>query len=348
MSQCQGTYYDGQSSQPHDAILHKAEDADTFTLTLITSGDALIFRPSEVDIESPLGSGSPRTVRLPKGAKFYTENSAQLDTLNTHRKADWRNPHLWASALESHKQAILLSVVLLAAFLFVSYQYGIPAIADSVSKKIPHSVLVNMSQNTLDVMDKYAGFKPTELPEDRQAELTLLFKKLVAEIGDPNFDYQLVFRQFPPNALALPSGTIVFSDQLIEDLDSDLSILAVMAHEVAHVEERHGVRQVIRQASIALLVSLLLNDVSSVPAVLSALPELLLSSNYSRTFESEADQFSAEYLCAEYGTPEAMVDALEILQSYSSGEEIESAELISSHPLLEKRIEAIQHLRCDH
>ncbi|MEM7790066.1 MAG: M48 family metallopeptidase [Verrucomicrobiota bacterium] len=305
------------------------------------------FEAGAIDFDPPLGKTSPRTVRFPNGAKFYTEDSDKLDTLRGKYKVSFRNPQVLASLLENHRQAIVISILILAAFVFVAYKYGIPAVADSVAKKVPRSVLETVSDNTLETLDKYFGFAPSNLPEERRGELLATFDQLIFEIGSPEYSYKLEFRDIPPNAFALPSGTIIFSDSLIEELVTEEAIIAVMAHEVAHVEERHGMRQVLRQAGVAFLVSTLLSDVSSLPAILSALPELLISSGYSRSFESEADAYSADYLCHRYGSSQGMVDALERLQSLYGMAESESTEFISTHPLLSKRIEMLEELGCE-
>ena len=347
MTQCDGKYFDGLSAKPYTAVLSRNAGESHYRLTLAESGETLHFEAGALQADPPLGKNSPRTVRLPGGAKFYTTQSDELDMLGAAEGPQLKNPQVWASILEGYKHAILLSIALLLSILFLGYRYGIPIVADSVAGKMPQSVLQTISNNTLNVLDKYVGFEPTTLSIQRQAELRGFFDELTVQLGTPGYAYKLEFRDFPPNAFALPSGTIVFSDELIEELPTDNAIIAVMAHEIAHVEKRHGIRQLFRQAGVAFVLSTLLNDLSSAPALLSALPELLISSGYSRSFESEADLFSAHYLCEHYGSSQPMADALRTLQEMSGNMESESTELISTHPLLGKRIAIVEAVECE-
>lgn len=344
---CEGKYFDGLNAKPQAATLSREPGGSVYQLTLQATGESIDLYRNSVQIEPALGKGSPRTVRLPEGAKFYTTDSVALDGLTRWETPQWKNPQVCASKLEGHRHAILLSVLLLLAILFLGYRYGIPAAADSLASKMPQSVLRTISDNTLNALDTLVGLKPSTLSFERQAELQELFTELRYEIGSPGYEYKLVFRNFSANAFALPSGTIVFSDELIEKLPYDEAIVAVMVHEVAHVEARHGIRQLFRQAGVAFVLSTLLSDLSSAPVLLSALPELLISSGYSRGFESEADMYSAHYLCEHQGSLKPMADALRTLRDLFGEAESESTELISSHPLLDKRIEAVEALGCE-
>lgn len=49
--------------------------------------------------------------------------------------------------------------------------------------------------------------------------------------------------QIGANAFALPDGTLVVTDELVELAgDNDDEVLAVLAHELGHIHERHGLR----------------------------------------------------------------------------------------------------------
>ncbi len=67
--------------------------------------------------------------------------------------------------------------------------------------------------------------------------------------------YSLNFREggaIGPNAFALPSGTIILTDELVDIAgdDNDM-VLAVLAHEIGHVDKKHSLRQIYRAAGTA-------------------------------------------------------------------------------------------------
>ena len=54
-----------------------------------------------------------------------------------------------------------------------------------------------------------------------------------------------------PNALALPGGPIIITDDLVELLKDDDLILSVIAHEIAHIKERHSLQQIVEIAGLS-------------------------------------------------------------------------------------------------
>ena len=54
-----------------------------------------------------------------------------------------------------------------------------------------------------------------------------------------------------PNALALPGGPIIITDDLVELLKDDDLILSVIAHELAHIKERHSLQQIVEIAGLS-------------------------------------------------------------------------------------------------
>lgn len=97
------------------------------------------------------------------------------------------------------------------------------------------------------------------------------------------------------NAFALPGGNIYLFRGILESSESPDEILGVVAHEIAHVELRHGVQQLGRTLGIAFLSSMAIGaDVEGLEMTdnLEALGEIgstLLVLKYSRGFEREAD-----------------------------------------------------------
>ena len=97
----------------------------------------------------------------------------------------------------------------------------------------------------------------------------------------------------PANAFALPGGTVVMTDAIVQAAAdkgiSDDALVGVLAHEIGHVVHRHGMRMVVEQGVLNMGLGLALGDVSG---VVSTGATLLTSRAYSRSHEREADCYA--------------------------------------------------------
>lgn len=119
----------------------------------------------------------------------------------------------------------------------------------------------------------YAVFEPSRLGPDVQRRLRATFAELVAA-AEPETAVRLEFRSgraMGPNALALPSGIIVVTDELVALAASDQEILAVLAHELGHIEARHAVRSALQNSITPVLVATVTGDLTSVTALSATL-----------------------------------------------------------------------------
>ncbi len=135
------------------------------------------------------------------------------------------------------------------------------------------------------------------MSQQRQNELAMKFISYIPQYA--SFGITVEFRQgkeVGANALALPDGKIIFTDELVALSQNDLELLAIFVHEVGHVAHRHVLRRVIQDSLLAVLVLMMTGDVSSASSLVYAIPSLLLELSYSREFESDADDFAYEFL----------------------------------------------------
>jgi Zn-dependent protease with chaperone function len=104
--------------------------------------------------------------------------------------------------------------------------------------------------------------------------------------------HELKFRgggKIGANAFALPGGFVVLTDELVALAETDLEIIAVLMHELGHVEMRHTLRQTLQGALPGLLLAAMTGDVDSLA---SGLPAALMQLRYSRQMETEADAYA--------------------------------------------------------
>jgi Zn-dependent protease with chaperone function len=189
-----------------------------------------------------------------------------------------------------------------------------------------------------------AWLHPSKLPAQRQAELRARFDALAAQVAPALRRYRtyapplvLQFRSgLPPNAFALPGGTLVMTEALVQEAARqnlpDDALIGVLAHEVGHVMHRHTTRMIVEQGVLNVGLGLALGDVST---VVSTGASMLTGLAYRRSHETEADCFAAA-LMRQAGVPGApMADLLLAIEGKAGGEKLATPawmNLLSSHP----------------
>ena len=338
MLEFSGTYFDGRSSKAH-AVRVRFEGGE---LTL--QGESLELRLpfAQCVIAPPLGK-TKRTVRLPRDAVLETGDFTAVKELEecTGRNQGMR----LVDRLERQWRFVLASVVVLCASLWVFVQYGVPFAADQLAFVTPAAVLGQVGAQTMQVLDNTA-LQPSTLEAERQRQITRGFETLVKDIGGGQ-TYQLEFRDggsIGPNAFALPNGTIVITDQLIQLAGDDREILGVLAHEMGHVTGRHGLRGIYRGAGVMLLISIAAGDIASVTSLTSSLPALLVQTGYSRDFEREADEVSGKYMLRVWGTTKPLQTMLGRLSEGHEDDEGNLTGMLASHPGTKERIRNLKKL----
>jgi len=124
------------------------------------------------------------------------------------------------------------------------------------------------------------------------------------------------------NAFAVPGGYVYATRQLVNLMNNEAELAAVLGHEVGHVAARHSAR---RQAAaqrnqlggmgIAILSSILLGDSSLGNTIARGALQgsQMLTLSYSRNQELEADQLGIQYLNSAGYDPRAMATLLQSL-----------------------------------
>lgn len=95
-----------------------------------------------------------------------------------------------------------------------------------------------------------------------------------------------------PNAFALPDGTILFTDEMVQIAEQDDELLTILAHEIGHVIHRHGMRTLIQDSILGFALLAIAGDISGSSELFMGLPALLMERAYSREFEREADRYA--------------------------------------------------------
>nr|WP_295905862.1 M48 family metallopeptidase [uncultured Bdellovibrio sp.] len=137
------------------------------------------------------------------------------------------------------------------------------------------------------------------------------------------------------NAFALPGAEIWIYNGLLQKAQSPEEIAGVLAHEIEHVKQRHVLETIVRGTLLTSFLSLAAGDASGALLVDPQTAANLLSLNYDRDMESNADEGARQRLKAARVSTQGIINFFERNQKKG----IEIPKFLSTHPLSEERIQ---------
>jgi Zn-dependent protease with chaperone function len=355
-----GRWFDGRSSQARSVLvnLQAGSQGPCLRLHELTSnGRTLELGNAQVGWpESWSSSRAPRTVAV----DLHEHGSLEIDDV-----AGWQAALAAAGdrpALAQRMQTrlpVFLAVVLIAvAALGAFYRWGTPWAATQVTRQVPLEWETGLSQRALRDMDQ-SWLKPSKLPPARQTQLRERFDALAGQLEPRLQRYSgyaprlsLSFRSgLGANAFALPGGTIIMTDGMVEAAAKqglgDDALVGVLAHEIGHVVHRHTTRMLVEQAVLNVGLGLALGDVSSLVSIGGS---LLTGLSYRRSHETEADCFAAALMRKAQLPTEPMADLLMGMEKEHKAAPEDGATLgglLSSHPATALRAQQLKQGRLE-
>ncbi len=292
-----------------------------------------------LDVSARVGS-IPRRLTFPDGSVFETFDNDGVDRL----LAVGRRSRL-VPALEQFRPRLAAIVLLTIALAFSIYRFALPVMVEVAVAVTPPVVPQLISQSVFRSLDGTV-FEPSGLKPERQAAIADGFRSLTqltprgAAATPESPGYVLHFRKggaIGPNAFALPDGTILVTDELVELANDDEMVLAVLGHEIGHVDHEHSLRQLYRAAGVTALIMLVAGDIGSGTEDLLVQGSALLTLSHTRAAERDADRFSVEIMHRAGRDPAAIVRFFELLRD-KFGDNSEN-DFFSTHPATGDRIE---------
>lgn len=331
-------YYDGRSSA---RIPVSVQFSDSGDVTISGESLCLTIPFKRISIASRLGD-SPRSLFLPGGGKLETKDNDAIDAVCSHFATNrWQGV---LHQLEKHWLYVLPSLLFSIFFIWASVEYGMPVAAKWAAAGIPKNIERQLGEQTLSTLDDWL-FTDSLLDDARKNHIHSRFKAFTAR-SKLQYDYSLLLRnseKMGANALALPGGIIVVTDAFVDLAENDDQILAVLAHEMGHVEYRHGIRSMLQNSFTALLMIGLLGDVSSVSSLSATLPTVLVQNRYSRKFEQQADSYAVNLMKKQHIDIDQFIRILTLLTKTHHGSE--EFDYLSTHPAMGKRIDLIKSMQ---
>lgn len=242
-------------------------------------------------------------------------------------------PHLFtprAQGVESKRTVGAL--VALAWSLAAAFLIGIPYAADPMARAMPEKYRkqiadiswsqVNAFTQQCDDADEaaqilndlaYRIMEASNVPERDEIWIT---------IADAGF----------PNAFALPDNSIIVTDELIGMAENPDELVGVLAHEIAHIEHNHIMKNVVRQIGAGIFFDVVFGGAGAGQAIAIASVNLA-GLRYGRGDESDADSRGMDYLDAAGISTAGIARMFDRFQEYEKEAGVEGIPtMLSSHP----------------
>jgi predicted Zn-dependent protease len=172
-------------------------------------------------------------------------------------------------------------------------------------------------------------------------------KRITKAAGHHPYTFRFyVINNLHINAFAVPGGYIYIHSGLISRTKSSSELAGVIAHEIVHVKNRHMAQQVGKGTliNLAALAALFLSMGDPAVATSAAAINQTFQLKYSRDFERDADRFGAFYLYRAGYDARDMVAFFNLLLKEQLIYPMEIPEYLSTHPMTEDRISALDSL----
>lgn len=296
------------------------------------------FMRPDLKFEAPIGSAARRAT-LSDGTLFETDDHEAVQDLTGKNHGSTLH---WLEGF--HPRLILVLAGCIAGVWFI-WRYGLDIIAAAAVAMTPAPVAEAIDTGILQSLD-YAFAAPSTISVEEQERTREIFTRLLAEL-DPEerekFDFQLEFRAMDglgPNAIALPNGTVIITDRLLELFTAEDLRAGVIGHELGHVVEQHGLRQLYRSLGIAVLVALLAGDTGPIVEDIVLEGNAVLALSFSRESERAADAFGVKITQKAGYNPEGLIQFFD----YVASEYGDGSSWLSTHPSSSERVQEIRRM----
>ena len=256
-----------------------------------------------------------------------------------------------------------LTLALIAALAAAAVPFGhapaqpLPELGDAAGAAIAPQVERRIGESIM----REIRFRDQAYVDDAEVTdyLDNLGRRLLAAVPGARQDFEFFAVRDPAiNAFALPGGFVGVHTGLLVAAESESEVASVLAHEIAHVTQRHlarlfGAQQQMQLPSmVALAAAILLGGsrpdlaAGAAAAVQGGVVQQQLS--YTRDFEREADRVGFQTLAAARFDVRAMPGFFEKMQRYSRlADDGAVPSYLRTHPMTTERIADAQNRAAD-
>ena len=142
------------------------------------------------------------------------------------------------------------------------------------------------------------------------------------------------------NAFCLPGGFIFFTTGIIDALNTDSELAAVMAHEMIHADRKHSLRMAADTDKVTLgaLAVMILSGGAAAPVILAQVAQVAVTSAYTMELEAEADRLGLDALIKAGYSATGMITLFERFIAEEYKQPIHEYGIYMNHPESPKRL----------
>lgn len=311
----QGRFHDGRTTAAHLVEVTAADGA----LSFAAEGQRFTWPLADLDVEE-LG-GRARLAPAGEAARLILSIEDWRPLAPSRRRRLRRGEMRLIGGLT-------LAAVAVGAIVFI----GVPIASGPLARATPPAYERRMGESFEAQIE--LAFKPCEGRAGQQALQQLAGR--LERVSDTPFELRAQVVQAPmANAFALPGGAILVTDDLIELAETPDELAAVMAHEAAHVEQRHVMQAVWRSLGLGLILDAVVGGGTGAGQQAVLLAGSVTDLRYSREAELEADARGQALLKSAGLSSAGMGPFFRRLAETAEGDGPKAAavrELISTHP----------------
>ncbi|WP_299716431.1 M48 family metallopeptidase [uncultured Tenacibaculum sp.] len=321
------TFYDGESSASYDVNIHPYSNNWRISFTDQTDKEV----NWKIDLIKKSDVFTKDLVAFTYGESFpfqriESSDSSFINYINSREE--------FSNSLDVvlHKSKNISILFLLSSIVGISllmYFFVLPSLAVSFAKNLDKENVIQFGNYVYESLEETLDIDKglSEKLQDFVDILTINSEfPITVEVANDN---QL-------NAFAISGGKVVIYSGLLEKIENEHQLTALIGHEVSHIENRHIIKNLARNISGNLFISIVFGDINSATNILSENAHLFSQLSFSRSLEKEADLYGLDVMKENnldlHGMPDLFVILKEETSSYAP-------EYLSSHPMLDDRIE---------
>ena len=257
---------------------------------------------------------------------------------------------------------IRLQIFMLLGFCILSFSFTFPVNAHEFRLRANHIFWKNQEAGTEKEIDfgrgvaaKILGKYPIFKDEEKVNYVSQIGTGISAQLGRPELRYYFgILDTEDINAYAAPGGYIFVTTGALKLMRNEAQLAGVLAHELAHIDQKHIVKQLNLQSSDRSLTSgiaqILGGATLSAKIALERLNDLafkmLMEEGLSKKDEADADQKALEMLISTGYDPQSYLDYLLSLKPHL--EQGQAKVLSKTHPTIYTRIKLLREFISRH